>query len=131
MSNQMRVIEALALRNAVRSNQKSKDWIIEQIDKMCAENFWNSTHIANFTGFSRSFVSNRKSSGRSKVAGRLDITTLDVILELTGDVEEPARSTLIRTVIATGTSTTLLSVLTGISLGTILYQQRTMKKEAD
>jgi len=124
-------MEAIVLRNDVRSNQKSKEWIIEQVEKFSEQNFWSPTHIASLTGFSRAFVSHRKSGRRSEVSGKLDVATLDVILQLTGNLEDPARGTLIRGVVATGTSTKLLSVLTGISLGTILYQQRTMKKEAD
>lgn len=137
MSEQKRIITAISVRDKCRSGLVDKQWVNERTIELIRDGFWSDGQIAAIIGWTRAYVwYQRRKMGladdhQPAQRGILVPASLDILLEvsaLSGKLTAAQRA-LIREAIRMGTSTKLLSVLTGLSLGQILYIQRGMKEE--
>lgn len=135
MSNVMTLVDAINVRNEIDKGVHDNEWIREQALRLAREGVLNDSHIACLLDYSRSWVSALVRRQKARIGqqppegGALNRDSLDVLLTLAGGVEGPAQGALLRQAIAQGNGTRLISRFTGISIGTILYQQRKMKEE--
>lgn len=133
----MKLLDAINVRNEVDKGVRSKEWVEEQAQRLISEGFWSDGQVASIISYSSAWVGKvrRDTGARSPEerpgGGTLNRVSLDALLELSSPDSGPIRGTLIRAVISDGTGTRLISRLTGVPLGQVLYQQRKMKKEAE
>ncbi len=129
------VVKSIWLRDKARSGLLSSKEIRAETVKlaMCSE--WNPTQLAAIIGWHRStlqkWMQEVDRPHEPLQGGVVVAAALDLVLSLQGAVannQEPPRS-IIRAAVESGFSTKLLAHLTGISLGTILYQQRKLREE--
>lgn len=133
----IKVLAAVNLRNRCATGLESVDWIKEQAAALVEAGFWNESQIAEICGLTRQAVSTMARRGEAvrpaerPQGGKLVAGALDAILELQGQVKSGRGYSreILRRVISTGTSTKLISRLTDIPIGTILYEQRKLKEE--
>lgn len=133
--NQRALVEAIYLRDKSMSGLVGRKWAIEQMKKLASEDVWTDSQIGAILGYAPSSV--RKHVAKSEVrrgrkspqGGTLHPSALDIMLHLTGTLTKEQQGNLVVAAIKTGTSTKLISRLCGIPLGSVLYQQRKMKKE--
>lgn len=136
MSNVLMLVDAINVRNEIDKGIHDGDWVREQALRLAQAGVLNDSHIACLLDYSRSWVSAlvRREKARAgqeqPEGGTLNRDSLDVMLTLAGGVDGPAQGRLLQELIAQGNGTRLISRFTGISIGTILYQQRKMKEES-
>lgn len=131
---QAALLHAIQVRNQVNSGMVGRSWIQEQVCKLAQENVWTDAQIGaivNYTpGAVRRIVAKRNArTSEPPEGGVLVAPALDIMLALTGKLEKEHRANLLAEAIKTGTSTKLISRVCDIPLGSVLYQQRRLKKE--
>lgn len=131
------VVKSIWLRDAAKGGKLSRKEVRAEVIKLAKCSDWNARQMAAIIGWHRSTLQDmlrdvdrpyQSLQGGTVIAGALDL-----VLSLQGAVankQEPPRS-IIRATVKSGFSTRLLAHLTGIPLGTILYQQRKLREEED
>lgn len=131
------ILDAINVRNRVRSGLDGPEWVRQQLIRLVEEGLWSDPQIAALCQYARQSVAKIAAGverpAQRPMGGALDVGSLDLILELRGAVVRGVDPSplLIQGVIKTGTSTKLVSRLTGISLGVVLYQQRKMQSSTE
>lgn len=124
------LMDAIYVRNECNSGIRDRKWVVEQIHRLASEKNWSPSQIAAIVGYAPQTVRKKLGTLESKPeGGKLNPAALDIMLTLMGTVTHEQRGHLLAAAIATGTSTRLIARITGIPLGTVLYQQRLAKKE--
>lgn len=133
VSKQAQIMEALAIRNRVDLGFVDRPERHETVSRLIVEGLWSDRQIASIMKLTPGYVYSLGHDSRAlraaspaSGAGRLDRGSLDLLLELsaiTGELTDGNRA-LLRACLSTGTGSRLVSHLTGISLGAILYVQR-------
>lgn len=137
MSAVQHLVRAIAIRGEVDRGTLDKKQVVDRVKALARDGCFSDAQIAAIVRYSRGWVVGhtravRAASGLpSPAGGVLERDSLDLLLTLTGDLPEDQRANLLQAVIGMGTGTRLISRLTGVTLGTVLYQQRRMKGEAD
>jgi len=129
------VTAAVNCRDRIASGAYAPEEVPVLIHRMIDDGFWSNAQIASIVGWRRQAVGKmaRDAQRLSKPLrnGTLHAGALDVILLL----QQQARAgtgtndLLLSAAVSTGTSTKLISHLTGISLGKVLYQKRKLTNE--
>lgn len=139
MSEQKRIITAIGVRDRCRSGLVDKAWVNARTHEFIEDGFWSDGQIAAIIGWTRAYVwHQRRKLGKSEghapaQRGVLVPSSLDILLEvsaLSGKLTAQQRA-LLGEAVRMGTSTKLIAVLTGLSLGQILYIQRGLKEDGD
>lgn len=131
------LVDAIAVRDMVASGLQDRSWTRAQIIRLVEAGWWSDGQVAAITGYTRQAVGSIcRDAVRPSPApqgGTLASGALDLLLTLRGATSqgEDPNASLLSTAIATGTSTKLISRLTGIRLGQVLYCQRKMKENEE
>lgn len=136
---QEKLLRAIAIRDGLTDGTIPKAQRENCAVELYRHEIWNYQHIANICG--GNYYTIRRMLAKEKyqlkplpdsvTGGKFNPATLDLILLLVGNVarnEEPSRE-LVGKIANMGTSTRVLSRLTGITIGRILYAQSQYEKE--
>lgn len=125
------LLEAIALRDAVRAGRMSRTEIQHRVRQEFVAGNWSRGQIATIVGYTSqgvgSIVSGLQEPQERPVGGKLDLGALDLALLFYGAQTRDQRRNLLDACIRTGTSTRLLSRITGAPLSTISYRRSRMK----
>jgi predicted XRE-type DNA-binding protein len=126
---------AINTRNQIASNMLTIDEMHEKVLALIEREHWNNAQIAEITRFARQTVAKIARNGGKEPkrvgGGKLNRACLDILYQLasTWATDESASVPLLQAAISTGTGTRLISRLTGVTIGRVLYAQRNMKEE--
>jgi hypothetical protein len=128
------LLEAIALRDAVRAGRMSRREIQERVRREFTAGTWSRGQLAAIVGYTEQgvggIIRGAVRPSQRPVGGHLAVGTLDLALQLRGAVTREQERNLLDTCITLGTSTRLLARMTGRPLSTVAYRKARMKKEA-
>lgn len=125
------LVEAIALRNAVREGRMSRQEIRRRVMREFVAGHWSIGQLGTIVGYTSQGIS-RMVRGAVRpspapVGGSLHADCLDIALALYGAQTAEQRRNLIDECISTGTSTRLIARITGVPLSTVSYRKSRMK----
>lgn len=127
---------AINTRNQIATGLLSTEERQAKAVALIRRGHWNNTQVAEITRFSRQAIGKfARREGvektRRDIGGSLDRGCLDILYQLAAEwaLTGEANLNLLQAAVSTGTGTRLISRLTGVTIGRVLYAQRAMKKE--
>lgn len=127
------IVEAIALRDAVKAGRMSRKDISRRVMREYVAGNWAPSQIAAIVGYTPQgvgyIIRGSVRRGETPAGGTLNADCLDLVLALHGAHTDDQRRNLLDACIRTGTSTRLIARMTGRPLSTITYRKTRMKEQ--